>query len=151
MKNQTADPEQVAMEGPATQALHELNDNLTNLPPVESLKRPMRDETRQETKRRRTSLSMNELLSSVETVEQYLSFPLIQWEFDDTESDFESENNDSSRVNLGLCLYDDEDADKDICIRRPGSSCSLREQARNPKLARSKAIETSLSSLAFER
>jgi hypothetical protein len=86
------------LSGPASQALSDFTDRL---PEPEYLKRTMKGLSQTDVepscfqrcnKRRKSSIDMDSLLESIKPVEDSISFPTIEWVYDDDDHDDEPRN-----------------------------------------------------------
>ena len=141
------------LRGPASQALSDFEDRL---PEPEHLKREMKVLSTisadadfschaRENKRRKSSIDMEDLLDSIKPVEDSITFPTIEWVFDD--GDIEDEPGNASR---SCCILDTEkfaDGDEFTSWKRQHASLShFGMSSHHAGLVRSKCSSISLSS-----
>ena len=134
--------------GPASRALEGLEDRL---PEPEYIKRAIKTFAsegpifvQQGPKRRKSSISMDDLMASIKPVEDSVTFPTIEWDYDDSEQDDDTQNSVQSCCNLP----NDDDRLEFASWGRPYSSTSsFGKRSFGGGLIRSKANKMSLASL----
>lgn len=137
------------LSGPASQALKGLNDRL---PEPEYIKRTIKTLAAERTtfvqqgpKRRKSSISMDDLMASIKPVEESIIFPTIEWSHDDSDQDDDTQNSPKSCCDL---YNDDDDKIEFESWGRPYSSASsFGKRSFGGGLIRSKGHKMSLASL----
>mmetsp|Transcript_18941 Transcript_18941/g.21712 ORF Transcript_18941/g.21712 Transcript_18941/m.21712 type:complete len:184 (-) Transcript_18941:31-582(-) len=138
--------------GSATKALQEMGDFL---PRSELLKRTKRcivtSNSHKGGKRQRASLQMGDLLSDLESVEDYIAFPTVEWAYDDDESSDSDFNISEGGFSKFISLENEgTNEEEDISTPLSPNSFTTGERLRYRVLRRSRSNRSSLSSLNNE-
>mmetsp|Transcript_24828 Transcript_24828/g.36737 ORF Transcript_24828/g.36737 Transcript_24828/m.36737 type:complete len:167 (-) Transcript_24828:164-664(-) len=137
-----------SQSGPATQALLQINNFI---PPKGFSKRPRMNDVsarpQRRVKRRRTSLTMSELISSIEAIDQCIAFPSISLDFAGA---LEHESDSSHSDSISYVTHPDQDEENEACTFRSKLIPSLGDPINENRLIRSKTHRISLTTLGYK-
>jgi hypothetical protein len=136
------------LSGPASQSLIGLEDRLPEPEYIKVTAKTIPSErttfVQQGPKRRKSSISVDDLMASIKPVEDSITFPTIEWSYDDSDVDDDIQNSPKSCCDL----HNDDDKIEFASWGRPySSSSSFGKRTFGGGLIRSRGNHLSLASL----